>query len=129
MQTIDKTGNILPLLHEICHALDELLSSDQTTVIDLQAMPFAPSELSDLKSILGIGEVSAELNALGKSSFQETALSGVWWVSHFNAHQQIVSQTLEICRIPAFLLAQQTDIQIGLQQLSEQLSNLGGVSS
>jgi hydrogenase-1 operon protein HyaF len=126
MQPIEKTGNILPLVHEIRHALEKLLATGESTAIDLQAMPFAPSELLELKDILGIGEVSAELNTLGKSTIQETSFSGVWWITHFNTNQQLISQTIEICPIPAILMAQQADIQIGLQQLLS-LSNLGGV--
>jgi len=127
VQPIEKTENILPLLHEIRHDVNLLLSSNQTSAIDLQAMPFAPSELSKLKGILGVGEVFAELHALGKTTFQETSFSGVWWITHFNTNQQLISQTIEICHVPALLMAQQADIQLGLQQLS--LSILGGVSS
>lgn len=125
MQLFENTGNILPLLHEIRHALEQLLIDGSTTVIDLQAMPFASSELIELKNILGVGEVSAELHALGKSTIQETACSGVWWIVHYNVDEKAVSQTIEICHIPAILMAQNADIQMGLQQLS--LSNLGGV--
>lgn len=125
MQTLEKTGNILPLLHEIRHALEGLLTTGQTMVIDLQAMPFAPSELIELKEVLGVGEVSAELHALGKSTIQETAFSGAWWIVHFNIDEKMISQTIEICHIPAILMAQHADIQMGLQQLS---STLGGVS-
>ncbi len=127
MQALEKTGNILPLLHEIRHALEGLLATGQTTVIDLQAMPLMPSELIELKEILGNGEVSAELHALGKSTIQETTCSGVWWIVHYNIEEKVISQTIEICHIPAILMAQNADIQMGLQQLLEQLSNLGGV--
>ena len=118
MQPLEKTGNILPLLHEIRHALEDLLATGQTTVIDLQAMPFAPSELIELKEVLGVGEVSAELHALGNSTIQETACSGVWWIVHCNVEEKVVSQTIEICYIPAILMAQNADIQMGLQRLS-----------
>lgn len=124
MQPLEKTGNILPLLHEIRHALEGLLATGQTTVIDLQAMPLMPLELVELKDILGTGEVSAELHALGKSTIQEMACSGVWWIVHYNIDEKVVSQTIEICRIPAILMAQNADIQMGLQQLLEKLSQI-----
>jgi len=127
MQSIEKTGNILPLVHEIHHAVERLLCGAEETVIDLQAMPFAPLEVDELKEILGVGEVFAELHAMGKSTFQETRISGVWWIVHYNDGEQRLTQSIEICRIPALLMAQNADIQMGLQQLSEQLSNLGGV--
>ncbi|MEY3220098.1 MAG: hypothetical protein RIT27_1455 [Pseudomonadota bacterium] len=123
MQSFEKTGNILPLLHEIRHALERLLSGEDSTVIDLQGLPFAPMERDELKGILGAGEVFAELRALGRSTFQETAISGVWWIEHYNTGDQIIARSIEICRIPALIMAQNADIQMGLQQLSEQLSN------
>jgi hypothetical protein len=37
-------GNALPILNEIRHALDRLLESGETTVIDLGALPMGPQD-------------------------------------------------------------------------------------
>ena len=78
----EQTGNLLPLLHEIRHALDQLLGSGEKTVIDLSAMPLSESELQTLIEFLGEGEVKAELDILGGSRIVETRFSGVWLVQH-----------------------------------------------
>jgi hydrogenase-1 operon protein HyaF len=75
-------GNVKPLLNEIVHALDRLLGDDEPTVIDLASLPFAPGELAELEAALGTGELTAELDALGKSLVRETAYPGVWWLEH-----------------------------------------------
>ncbi len=111
------TGNILPTLHQIQHALSALLKSDQTTSIDINAMPFAPGEKQTLKDTLSTGEVTATLNALGKSHIYETQYAGVWWIEHYNSHEHSVGQFIEVTWIPELLKSQAEDVQAGLERL------------
>jgi hydrogenase-1 operon protein HyaF len=98
------TGNLLPLLHEIRHALRELRDSDRPTTIDLRAMPFAPGEQERLEALLGVGEVDARIEALGPSHVVETRIPGVWLVTHYNSSEQIMGEYIEITRMPTILL-------------------------
>lgn len=116
------TGNDLPVLHEIRHALIKLLESGEDTTIDLRAIPMAPGEEAKIESILGKGEVTAELDTLGKSSIVETGISGVWLTTHFNAEEEIVSKFIEVCFIPSLLKSQQQDIENGINKLKEELA-------
>ena len=52
------TGNVVPLLHEIRHALERLVDSGEPTMIDLRGIPLAPGEEDALESALGSGEVT-----------------------------------------------------------------------
>ena len=115
------TGNVVPLLHEVRHALQRLLDTGEPTVIDLHSLPLAPGELDTLEEKLGEGEVSATLNALGPSLLRETAVPGVWFVTHRNANEEITGQYLEIVKVPAILEAQDVDIRQGIAALSESL--------
>jgi hydrogenase-1 operon protein HyaF len=115
------TGNVTPLLHEVRHALQRLLDTGEPTVIDLHSLPLAPGELAALENELGEGEVSATLNALGPSLLRETAVPGVWFVTHRNANEEITGQYLEIVKIPAILEDQEVDIRLGIAALSENL--------
>ncbi len=38
------TCNVRPLLHQVRHALDNLISHGETTIIDLRSIPLAPGE-------------------------------------------------------------------------------------
>ena len=134
------TGNVAPLLHEIRHALMRLAAGqgnyDQddpsagqpmahdrgSSVIDLRSLPLAPGEEEHIEDILGIGEVRAELNALGLTTVQETRVSGVWLVTHCNASDEVVAKFIEITRIPEILRAQDEDIRYGVDYLNKELA-------
>lgn len=115
------TGNVMPLLHEIRHAIQALLAEGKTTTIDLRSMPLAPGEEARIESLLGEGEVRVELNALGRSDIIETRFPGVWLITHRNTEDVILGKHIQICFIPEILEAQQRDIEAGMEQLSSEL--------
>ena len=59
------TGNVLPLLHEMRHALEDFATTGTEHTIDLNSLPLAPQESRELEELLGTGEVCAQLDALG----------------------------------------------------------------
>jgi hydrogenase-1 operon protein HyaF len=120
------THNVQPLLHEIRHALAQLLEQGRETVIDLRSIPLAPGEEAAIEQALGEGEVRAVLSALGTSDFRETSYPGVWVVTHYNRDEQIVGKFVEITSIPALLRSQTEDMAAGLRRLQARLSEGGG---
>jgi len=112
---------LLPLLAQIQHALNQLLTNQVETLIDLQNLPLEPPSLLNF---LGQGEVKAELTTLGKSLVWETAFPGVWVVEHYNPEEILLSRTLEITWIPAILKSPPEDVQTGLTNLQRHLSEL-----
>jgi len=117
------TGNLLPLLHEIRHALARWLDVSQTHIIDLRTIPMSPGEEQRLLETLGQGEVSTALSALGSSEIYETAYAGVWLVTHHNDSGDLIGRYIEICEIPEILKSQSEDAGLALQRLDELLSN------
>jgi len=113
-------GNVRPILNEVLHAIDRLLDSGESTTIDLASLPFGPGELEHLESVLGQGEVTATLDALGESHIKETIYPGVWWLEHRNAHDEVVGRYIEIARAPEILASQEADIAAGRARLGEQ---------
>ncbi len=77
-----------------------------------------------LESTLGKGEVSAEIHALGATRIRETAIHGVWWVSHCNSGDEVVAEFIEIAHFPAILAAPEEDILEGLLQLRAALAEM-----
>ncbi|HEX6572012.1 MAG TPA: hydrogenase expression/formation C-terminal domain-containing protein [Steroidobacteraceae bacterium] len=116
------TLNVVPLLHEVKHALQRLLETGEPTTIDLGSIPLAPGEFEKIDAALGTGEVKVALEAMGPSQIYETQFSGVWRVTHFNAANEIVGRYVEVSRMPEILLAQETDVRVGLDLLSRKLS-------
>ncbi len=118
------TGNTLPLLHQICLALRDLARDGSTAIIDLQAIPLAPGEEQRILDLLGRGELTAKLSALGDSEIVETAYPGVWTIIHRNSHGQVVGKFIEITRCPDILCSQAPDIVAGGARLDEALAVL-----
>ena len=118
-------ANTLPLLHEIRHALQRLVASNEPTVIDVQSLPMGPGDLERLMSALGNGEVRAELEALGTTVIRESRYSGVWIIENLNGQGGVASRFIEITWIPELLQAQAEDVQKGLTELVDALASAG----
>lgn len=115
-------GNAIPLLHEIRHALDQLLATGEETVIDLGAIPMGPADESELLEFLGSGEVEATIDACGRSSVRETAFHGVWLVIHRNELGQVLSRFIEIASVPELLKSQKEDVADSAAELADKLA-------
>ena len=115
------TGNVEPLLHEIRHALKRLAGGEDGTTIDLKSLPLAPGEEERIEATLGIGEVRAEVDALGPTLIQETSYPGVWLITHKNADDAVVARFIEVTYIPELLRSQPEDIDAGIDRLENEL--------
>jgi len=115
------TGNVVPLLHEVRHALERLADTGEPTMIDLRGIPLGPGEEDALEKALGEGEVTATLNALCPSTVRETSIPGVWMVTHRDVNEEISGRFIEITKMPAILESQDVDILRGLAELGERL--------
>jgi hydrogenase-1 operon protein HyaF len=116
------TGNLIPLLHEIRHALARWLDGGHTHAIDLRSIPMSPGEEQRLLELLGVGEVRANLSALGSSEIIETTFPAVWVVSHYNDDAVLVGRLVEICQMPEILKSQAEDAAAALLRLDDLLS-------
>lgn len=116
------TQNVVPIMHEIRHAMRKLLDKGEATIIDLRAMPFAPGEEDELETRLGTGEVTVRIEALGPSVIKETSYAGVWLVVHYNTEEEIMGKFIEITHVPSIIESQTEDIKSGIQTLQEGLT-------
>jgi hydrogenase-1 operon protein HyaF len=119
----DLTWNVKPLLHEVKHALFNLIKNDKTTIIDLRSIPLAPGEEEKILETLGRGEVQSQLDALGISEIIETQYSGVWIVTHYNDENEIISRFIEITTMPDILRSQTEDVNAAYNRLAETLED------
>ena len=123
------TQNVKPLLHEIKHALDNLIETGRTTIIDLRSIPLAPGEEDKILNTLGRGEVLAQLNALGLSEVIETQYAGVWLVTHYNDEDHIISRFIEVTTMPEILCSQTEDIMAAYSHITLELEDKPGKTS
>ena len=118
-----KTGNDILILHEIRHALDLLIKKNKATTIDLRSIPMAPGEEAKIEEMLGEGEISIKLDALGSSEIVETGIAGVWLVTHRNMEEEVLGKFIEITKVPSLLVTPEEDLSEGLSQLVDRLSD------
>jgi len=123
------THNVLPLLHQLRHALAALIERDETTTIDLGSLPLSPGDEQGLETALGTGEITIQLDALGPSEIRETAYPGIWLVTHYNGGGEIMARFIEVTRVPAIVGADTHDIRQGLTRLVGKLADGDAVSS
>lgn len=116
-------GNLRALLAEIAARLQRLAEDGAASSIDLKSLPFAPGEYDQLRRLLGTGEVSARIEAIGPSEVVETCYAGVWWVTHCNVEDDIIADSIEITTLPDILKSQPADIRDGLELLRAQLKH------
>lgn len=119
-------GNAIPVLYEARHALGRLIAVGEETRIDLNAIPFGPGDEERLADLLGTGEVSACVEALGTTRVRETAVPGVWLVDYRNAEGERLALHLEIARIPEILRTQPEDLATALATLDDCLARVQG---
>jgi len=113
---------VLSILNEIAALLEVLISSGQTNSIDLHRALFGESELVKLRNMLGCGELNAELDCLGLTQIRETAVSGVWWVTHFSDDRRVVGEFIEITTCPEMLSTPAEELASGLSLLRSRLT-------
>lgn len=89
----------------------------EETSIDLRCLKAMPGERDILLTLLGRGEVSATIRAMGPSEVHETSVPCVWWVRHRNADEEIVGELIEISRIPEVMLGDPRVVARGLKAL------------
>jgi len=117
------TWNVIPLLHEVKHALDKLLHTAETTTIDLRSIPLAPGEENKILDTLGKGEVCVQLDALGPSEIIESHYAGVWIVTHYNIDNEIIGRFIEITIMPEILHSQIEEIRESRHELADILAD------
>jgi len=122
------TENVRALLTEISSMLSALINDDMIDSIDIHSLPLLPGEHEAIQTILGQGEVKASFNSLGTTTIYETALAGVWWVTHNNENGDCIAETIEITTVPAILESQHDDIEVAHVALQEQLKEWNEVN-
>lgn len=108
---------ISALMSEITSLLSELVASGREGAIDLRGLPLLDQDKKQLEDLLGRGEVSALVNAMGETQIWETAYSGVWWLQHIDAEGKVISEQIAITLVPELLKSHIADVKASAQRL------------
>ena len=101
---------------EVCAA--RFASAGEDASIDLRFLKSMPWERETLASLLGRGEVSAVVDALGRTEIHETAIPCVWWIKHCNSEGETVGELIEITDIPEMIAGDRMAVAQGLKAFS-----------
>ncbi len=105
------------ILREVEASLAALVEHGKTSRIDLLSLPMGPRDYERLREVLGQGEVSASIDALGPTQLRETVVHGVWWITHWNTDGAKVAEFLDITHVPEILKSHPDDARAALARL------------
>lgn len=100
---------------EACAA--RFAATGEDASIDLRFLKAMPKEREMLSSLLGQGEVSATVDALGRTEIRETAIPCVWWVRHRNSEDETIGELIEITEVPEMIAGDRMAVVRGLEAL------------
>jgi hydrogenase-1 operon protein HyaF len=113
------TGMADAVLSEVAARLADFAETGATAVIELTSMPLTVQDRAALDERLGRGEVSAEVEAAGRSEVWETAFAGVWFVRHHGEGGRISSESIEVTKVPVLLESHPDDARAAARRLAE----------
>ncbi|NOR51579.1 MAG: hydrogenase expression/formation protein [Gammaproteobacteria bacterium] len=117
----NSVGGAQAILCEIETMLERFIANNEEGVIDLKGIPLTHDEYQQLQYVLGGGELSATIHALGKSIVRETAIAGAWWITHYNEDDGVIADMLEVTSIPAILKSDRGDMRNALIELRKRI--------
>jgi len=107
------------LFAELAEALARLAATGEETVIDLKSLPVSPADLEALGERLGTGEVRCDIEVAGRSEVRETAYSGIWWVRHYGAGDELAVEEIVVTRVPEILVSHPDDVAFAARRMRE----------
>ena len=128
-QTELKTGMAWSVLAEIHTLLKALVRNGTPAAVDLRSLPLTTADRDELEQLLGKGELKCSLSLMGSTEVWETAFTGVWWIRHLGAEDQVSSESIEISLIPEILKSHPDDAALAELRLAERLGQGPGLAA
>lgn len=113
----EPSAQVMAILQELETMLKQLIDTGEHNSVDIRSLPMMPGDYEQLKEILGEGEVQATVNSLGPSRVMETHVPGIWWISHRNAHDEVLAEFIEVTSLPEILKLQPGDLDEAIEIL------------
>lgn len=117
VQSPGSDANARAVMNEIAGLLQDLLHRGVGGSIDLHRLPLTLEDHALLDTTLGEGEVRAEIDSLGPTIVEETAISGVWRITHYNEDEGVIADFIEVAFCPEILLSAKEDVSAGLEKI------------
>lgn len=119
------SGPLMVALRELMDMVISLVETGATNFLDIKSLPLSPGDLEKLRTVLGEGEVEVIVNALGPTHIHETSVPGVWWVTHKNSNEEVISEFIEVTSLPEILLTQHEELWHSADVMEGRLKEFG----
>ena len=116
-------SQLLAILSELQTKLKALIDQGDTDSIDLRTLPMFPGDYEQLKETLGYGEINVSIDAMGPTEIYETAVPGIWWITHYNSNDENIAEYIEITALPEMLKTDPQEIEQGRSKLQQLIDN------
>jgi hydrogenase-1 operon protein HyaF len=113
------SGMAQALFTELAQHLQQLLDQGTEHTIDLFSLPVSDQDKQELEQLLGKGEVEITLTTVGESRIYETAYNGIWWVRHYAADELLISEFIEVSRIPEIIKSHPSDVALSADRMKK----------
>jgi hydrogenase-1 operon protein HyaF len=123
-KSVQPSAQVMAIFKELQTMLDTLVETGDQNYVDIRSIPLMPGELKTLKRILGTGEVDAIISALGPTHVTETSIPGIWWVTHKNVADEIISEFIEVTDLPEILKTQHHDLHAAPGRFKQLMSEI-----
>ncbi len=91
------------VLTEIMQHMRDYKSDAPTHIVDISDLNTA--DLDFVNQGLGEGEVSITVDGISPIRIQESVLAGLWRIQHFDDHDQLIRDELEVAAIPSVVIS------------------------
>lgn len=115
---------LIAVLNELRDLLQTYRQHGSAGSIDLRSLPMFPGDYETLKSSLGEGEINVMINALGPSEIRETAIPGIWWITHKNTENDTIAEFIEVTSLPELIRTPDEDLVDAVEKLEKLITNL-----
>ncbi len=119
-------GFAAALICETLARLTRFAKTGDVATIDLGGLPMSNRDRAALDDFLGRGEVSANIEVIGRTEVWETQFSGVWRVRHFG-DAGIATDLIEIAACPKILFADPRDAESAARSMAKALELNPGI--
>ncbi len=114
------------LISEAIALVERFAKTGETATIDLGGLPMSNRDRAELDDFLGRGEVSANIDVIGRTEVWETRFSGVWRVRHFGG-AEVATDLIEIAACPKILFADPRDAESAARGMAKALELKHGI--
>lgn len=118
----DGVFNAQPVLVELADQRQQWQPGRPAHVVNLSLLPMTPLDIGFLDHVLGTGRVLVLSRGYGNCRITNTRVPNTWRIVYYNSQDQVILNTVEVCRVPEVACAAPEDLADSAERLTEVLA-------